>query len=79
MNACIGIAQVLRDRGHTIVFAMIHIWRQKLKIYNFQQEIIEIEDIKTNEDPAKHWSEVVERSGLMGSLTTLQKNEGFKQ
>jgi hypothetical protein len=44
----IGIAKVLRDRGHTIVFAMGHIWRQKLKIYNFQQEIIEIKDIKTN-------------------------------
>ncbi len=73
MNACIGIAEVLRDRGHRIVFAMSDIWRDKLKIYNFEEEIIEIKDMKTNEDPAKHWAEVVERSGLMGSLTTTQK------
>ncbi|HEY6437456.1 MAG TPA: hypothetical protein VIY47_12770 [Ignavibacteriaceae bacterium] len=73
MNACIGIAEVLRDRGHRIVFATSSIWREKLKIYNFEEEIIEIKDMKTNEDPAKHWAEVVERSGVMGSLPTIQK------
>jgi UDP:flavonoid glycosyltransferase YjiC (YdhE family) len=53
VNACIGIAEVLRDRGHRIVFAISDNWRQKLKIYGFEEELIELSEKATVEDPTK--------------------------
>ncbi len=50
---------------------MSDIWRQKLKIYYFEEEIIEIKDMKTNKDRANGMR--VQSSGLMDSFTTIQK------
>ncbi len=83
MNACIGIGEVLRERGHKIVFVVSNMWREKLKIYGFEEEILEINYMKTNEDPAKHWAEIIKRSGMMGALPTIQKmkalNDSWKE
>jgi len=75
VSACIGIAEVLRDRGHKIVFVVSDSWREKLNIYGFEEEIIE-QELKneiTIEDPAKYWAELCEKSGLFSSLPPLEK------
>ncbi len=53
---CICIAQVLRDRRHRIVFALSHNLRQMLKIYGFEEEIVELSESRQIEDPAKFWA-----------------------
>jgi hypothetical protein len=73
VNACIGIAQVLRDRGHRIVFAISDNWREKLKIYGFEEELIELSKKVTVEDPAKFWAELCLKSGMFGSSSPLEK------
>lgn len=40
MNASIGMAEVVRDSGHRIVFAIKSEWTGKLKIHGFEEEII---------------------------------------
>ncbi len=84
VNACIGIAEVLRDRGHRIVFAMCDNWREKLKIYGFEEEIIELSKKVTVEDSAKFWSEYIHMAGIFGPLSPLEKiksmaGDGFKE
>jgi hypothetical protein len=71
--ACIGIAQVLRDRGHRIVFAISDSWRQKLKIYGFEEELIELSKKVTVEDPAKFWAEHCLKAGMFGFSSPLEK------
>ncbi len=84
VNACIGIAEVLRDRGHRIVFAISDNWREKLKIYGFEEEIIELSKKVTVEDPAKFWADMCSRSRMFGPSSPLEKikgmaNVGFKE
>jgi hypothetical protein len=73
VNACIGIAQVLRDRGHRIVFAISDNWKETLKIYGFEEEIIELSESKEIEDPAKFWAQVIVKTGLLNSLSPIEK------
>jgi hypothetical protein len=84
VNACIGIAQVLRDRGHRIVFAISDNWREKLKIYGFEEELIELSKKVTVEDPAKFWAEFLLKAGMFGPSSPLEKiksiaGNGFKE
>jgi hypothetical protein len=71
--ACIGIAQVLRDRGHRIVFAISDNWREKLKIYGFEEELIEHSKKVTVEDPAKFWAQLFRKAGMFGPSSPLEK------
>jgi hypothetical protein len=73
VNACIGIAEVLRDRGHRIVFALSDNWRGKLKIHDFEEEIIVFSEDKPIEDPAKFWAELCLKAGMFGSSSPLEK------
>ena len=84
VNACIGIAQVLRDRGHRIVFAISDSWREKLKIYGFEEELIKLSKKVTVEDPAKFWAELLLKAGMFGPSSPLEKiksiaGNGYKE
>jgi len=46
VNASIGLAEALRDRGHKIVFAIDRAWTGKLAMYGFIEEILT--DINNN-------------------------------
>jgi len=73
VNSCIGIAGVLRNSGHRIVFAISDKWKGKLNIYGFEEEIIELEKSETVEDPAKSSAEFVSNSGMFGSIPPIEK------
>jgi len=77
VNACIGIAEVLRDRGHRIVFAISDNWREKLKVFGFEEELIEFSKEETVEDPAKFWAELCLKSGMLGPKSPLEKMKGM--
>jgi UDP:flavonoid glycosyltransferase YjiC (YdhE family) len=73
VNSCIGIAQVLRDSGHRIVFAISHKWKGKLNIFGFEEEVIELEKSETVEDPAKSSAQFFSNSGMFGSIPPIEK------
>ena len=58
VNAAIGIAEVLRDSGHRIVFAIEKSWEGKLIKYGFEEELFTDPERDPNRDPAKFWSEL---------------------
>ena len=41
-NQCIGLAAILRDRGHTIVFAAESSWAGKLAPFGFIEELVDL-------------------------------------
>jgi UDP:flavonoid glycosyltransferase YjiC (YdhE family) len=42
VNACIGIAEALKERGHKIIFAISKSWNEKLVKYGFEEELMKI-------------------------------------
>jgi hypothetical protein len=84
VNSCIGIAEVLRDSGHRIVFAISDNWRQKLKKYGFEEEIVELSESREIKDPAKFWAQFCLNVGMFGPSSPLEKMKrmagvGFKE
>src|SRR3954470_16365093 len=41
-NNCIGIANVLRERGHRIVFAAERSWEGKLEALGFEEDLVDL-------------------------------------
>ncbi|BBY63636.1 hypothetical protein MHEL_18790 [Mycolicibacterium helvum] len=42
INQCIGLAAILRDRGHRIVFAAESSWAGKLVPFGFVEELVDL-------------------------------------
>jgi len=73
VNACIGIAEVLKERGHRIIFAINDSWGGKLKKYGFEEELIVDPNRDPNEDPAKYWAKLLIHMGAMMALPPMEK------
>jgi len=79
VNACIGIAEVLKERGHKIIFAINESWNGKLVGYGFQEELITESERDPNENPAKFWANVFISGGSFMSLSALEKTINLKK
>src|SRR5882757_188161 len=77
VNACIGIGEVLRDRGHRIVFIVCDIWKDKLTKYGFEEEIFRTSDADT--DPGTYWAELFSKGGMFGSKPPMEKMMNFNK
>jgi hypothetical protein len=79
VNACIGLAESLRDRGHKIVFAIDESFKGKLINYGFVEEIL-IAKRETNarndgkaEGPGEQIANILVKSGLLSGISSLEK------
>ncbi len=73
VNACTGIAQVLKERGHRIIFAIFESWSGELVKYGFEEELITLKSRDPDEDPAKYWADRFVNGGAIQSFTPLEK------
>lgn len=61
-NQCIGLAAILRDRGHTIVFAAESSWAGKLTPFGFIEELVDLAEPDPDageEDAGKFWTDFI--------------------
>jgi MGT family glycosyltransferase len=61
-NQCIGLAAILRDRGHTIVFAAESSWAGKLAPFGFVEELVDLAEpdpAAGEEDAGKFWTDFI--------------------
>ena len=61
-NQCIGLAAILRDRGHTIVFAAESSWAGKLAAFGFIEELVDLAEPAEGageEDAGKFWTDFI--------------------
>jgi len=81
-NQCIGLAAILRDRGHTIVFAAESSWAGKLAPLGFVEELVDLAepaDGAAAEDPGKFWTDFIAETAPEFRKPTHQQLESFIQ
>jgi UDP:flavonoid glycosyltransferase YjiC (YdhE family) len=75
VNACIGLAECLRDRGHKIAFAIDPTFKGKLISYRFIEELlIDPNAGKFKNDEEQGANHLIE-SGIMARMSSLEKME----
>ena len=81
-NQCIGLASILRDRGHTIVFAAESSWAGKLEPLGFIEELVDLAepaDGAADEDPGKFWTDFIAETSPEFRKPTIEQLGSFIQ
>lgn len=79
-NQCIGLAAILRDRGHTIVFAAESSWAGKLAPYGFIEELVDLAEPAegaSDEDAGAFWTEFIAETAPEFRKPTIDQLESF--
>ncbi|MDT5314347.1 MAG: hypothetical protein QOE74_3367 [Mycobacterium sp.] len=81
-NQCIGLAAILRDRGHTIVFAAESSWAGKLAKLGFVEELVDLAEPAADagdEDAGKFWTDFIAETAPEFRKPTVDQLESFIQ
>ena len=79
-NQCIGLAAILRDRGHRIVFAAESSWAGKLTPYGFVEELVDLAEPAegaADEDAGKFWTDFIAETAPEFRKPTVVQLESF--
>jgi MGT family glycosyltransferase len=81
-NQCIGLAAILRDRGHTIVFAAESSWAGKLTPFGFIEELVDLAEPAegaADEDAGKFWTDFIAETSPEFRKPTVAQLQAFIQ
>ena len=77
-NNCIGIADMLRRRGHRVVFAAEASWRGKLTALGFEEDLVDLappaEDPE-EQDPGRFWKDFIRDTAPEFRKPTIEQLE----
>jgi MGT family glycosyltransferase len=83
-NQCIGLAAILRDRGHVIVFAVESSWAGKLAPFGFIEELVDLAEPAAEgdqdapeEDAGKFWTDFIAETAPEFRKPTFDQLETF--
>ncbi|HUL98343.1 MAG TPA: nucleotide disphospho-sugar-binding domain-containing protein [Mycobacterium sp.] len=79
-NQCIGLAAILRDRGHRIVFAAESSWAGKLGPFGFVEELVDLAEPAqgaADEDPGTFWTDFIAETAPEFRKPTVEQLESF--
>ena len=82
-NQCIGVGDVLRRRGHRVVFAAEASWKGKLTALGFEEDLVdlapppEVTDSDTDADPGAFWKEFIRDTAPEFRKPTVEQLETF--
>ena len=79
-NQCIGLAAILRERGHRIVFAAESSWAGKLAPFGFVEELVDLAEPAegaADEDPGKFWTDFIAETSPEFRKPTVEQLESF--
>ncbi len=79
-NQCIGLAAILRDRGHRIVFAAERSWAGKLAPFGFVEELVDLAEPDpdaSEEDAGKFWTDFIAETAPEFRKPTVDQLETF--
>jgi UDP:flavonoid glycosyltransferase YjiC (YdhE family) len=76
-NNCVGIADVLRGRGHRVVFAAEASWRGKLAALGFEEDLVDLappaEHTGSPEDAGQYWKDFVRDTAPQFRKPTIEQ------
>lgn len=80
-NNCIGIADVLRRRGHRIVFAAESSWKGKLSPLGFEEALVDLAPAEDSggADPGQFWKDFIRDTAPEFRKPTVEQLETFVQ
>ncbi len=81
-NNCIGIADVLRRRGHSIVFAAESSWRGRLAPLGFEEMLVDLApaaDDAGADDAGQFWKDFIKQTTPEFRKPTIEQLETFMQ
>ena len=77
-NNCVGIADVLRRRGHRVVFVVEESFRGTLEAKGFEERLIRLGPPPSEpEVPGQFWKDFIRDTAPVFRRSTLEQLEGF--
>jgi MGT family glycosyltransferase len=79
-NNCIGIGDILRQRGHTVVFAAEASWKGKLEALGFVEDLVDlapVEDGAEAQDAGQFWKDFIRETAPEFRKSTKEQLETF--
>ena len=77
VNAGVGIAQVLIQRGHKAFFAVNEQWRGRLIKYGIEEVLLNQENRDSDGDPAQRYADVLTNTGVFIPSPALESAINF--
>lgn len=81
-NNCIGIGNILRQRGHRVVFAAEASWEGKLEPLGFEEDLVELAppgDEAGDQDAGQFWTDFIRETAPEFRKPTIEQLETFVQ
>ncbi|MEV4107454.1 glycosyltransferase [Nonomuraea sp. NPDC049695] len=75
-NNCIGIGDILRRRGHRVVFAAEASWKGKLEALGFEEDLVDLAPPPENaeeQDPGQFWKDFIRETAPEYRKSTLEQ------
>jgi MGT family glycosyltransferase len=77
-NNCVGIGQVLRRRGHRVVFVLEESFAGTLEEKGFEERLMRLTDpADADEEPGQFWKDFIRDTGPVFRKPTVEQLEGF--
>lgn len=79
-NQCIGLASILRDRGHRIVFAAETSWAGKIAPLGFIEELVDLAEPAPDsgdEDAGAFWTQFIAETAPEFRKPTIEQLSSF--
>ncbi|MEV5497387.1 glycosyltransferase [Nonomuraea fuscirosea] len=75
-NNCIGIGDILRRRGHRVVFAAEASWKGKLEALGFEEDLVDLAPPSEEEqDPGQFWKDFIRETAPEYRKSTREQLE----
>ena len=77
-NNCVGIGQVLRRRGHRVVFVIEESFAGTLEEKGFEERLMRLTPpAEAEEEPGQFWKDFIRDTGPVFRKPTIEQLEGF--
>jgi MGT family glycosyltransferase len=77
-NNCVGIGQILRRRGHRVVFVVEESFAGALEERGFEERLMRLQPAaETEEEPGQFWKDFIRDTGPVFRKPTIEQLEGF--
>ncbi|WP_084961414.1 glycosyltransferase [Thermoactinospora rubra] len=77
-NNCIGIGDILRRRGHRVVFAAEASWKGKLEALGFEEDLVDLAppaEAGEEQDPGQFWKDFIRETAPEYRKSTFEQLE----
>lgn len=79
-NQCVGVGDILRRRGHRVVFAAEASWRGKLEALGFEEDLVDLaepDDSGASQDSGQFWKEFIRDTAPEFRKATIDQLDSF--